>query len=149
MLVGVSLSGQVVRLVARRHVVPGDVLVARRHVDREDVLGARLAFAVIDHSALRPAASQSRRRGKGVAMAIIRTKGERINVGLGIHLLLLGQSRRDKRQGGVEACSKRRFLGIFERGQVRGGQVEDRGHVERRRNQVERRLGGPETSRCS
>jgi hypothetical protein len=100
MLVGVSLSGQVVRLVARRHVVPVDVLVARRHVDREDVLGARLAFAVIDHSALRPAASQSRRRGKGVAMAIIRTKGERINVGLGIHLLLLGQSRRDKRQGG-------------------------------------------------
>ena len=59
MLVGVSLSGQVVRLVALRHVVPVDVLVARRHVDRGDVLGARLAFAVIDHSALRPYAAWS------------------------------------------------------------------------------------------
>jgi hypothetical protein len=57
MLVGVSRSGQVVRLVALRHVVPVDVLVARRHVDRGDVLGARLAFAVIDHSALRPYAA--------------------------------------------------------------------------------------------
>ena len=48
MLVGVSLSDQVVRLVARRHVVPVDVLVVRRHVDRTDVLGARLACAAID-----------------------------------------------------------------------------------------------------
>lgn len=53
MLVGVSLSAQVVRLVALRHVVPVDVLVARRHVDRADVLGARLPFAAIDHSPLR------------------------------------------------------------------------------------------------
>ena len=50
MLVEVSLSGQVVRLVALRRVVPVDALSARLHVDHADVLGARLPFAVIDPS---------------------------------------------------------------------------------------------------
>ena len=57
MLVGVSPSGQVVRLVALRHVVPVAVLVARRHVDRADVLGARLPFAAIDHQHSAPTRS--------------------------------------------------------------------------------------------
>ena len=57
MLVGVSLSGQVVRLVALRRVVPVDVLGARLHVDRADVLGARLPFAAIDHQHSAPTRS--------------------------------------------------------------------------------------------
>jgi hypothetical protein len=50
MLVGVSLSGHPVRLVALRHVVPVDVLGARLHVDRADVLCVALPFVAIDHS---------------------------------------------------------------------------------------------------
>jgi hypothetical protein len=50
MLVGVSLSGHLVRLVALRHVVPVDVLGARLHVDRADVLCVALPFVAIDHS---------------------------------------------------------------------------------------------------
>ena len=49
MLVGVSLSGHPVRLVALRHVVRVDVLGARLHVDRADVLCVALPFVAIDH----------------------------------------------------------------------------------------------------
>jgi hypothetical protein len=49
MLVGVSLSGHLVRLVALRHVVPVDVLGAPLHVDRADVLCVALPFVAIDH----------------------------------------------------------------------------------------------------